>query len=195
MKALLLNCSLEKGHKETDTEQLLDRSALNFQKEKVDVERIHLRDFHIAFGVTSNLNGNDEWPFVFNKICEADIVLLATPVTLGEKSSVATLIIERLEGYHNMKNKKGQHLFYNKVGGIIAVDGGDGGARVAVQSIMYSFSMLGFSIPPHAGTICGESLLNESGVLSAEDNIFQMTSNLINFAEILTFHPIPVVKE
>ncbi|GGF16564.1 hypothetical protein GCM10010954_13970 [Halobacillus andaensis] len=195
MKALLLNCSLEKGYKETDTEFLLDEAAATFQSEKTDVERVHLRDFHITFGITSNLDGNDDWPFIFNKICEADIVLFATPITLGEKSSIATLIIERLQGYHDMKNHKGQHLFYNKVGGVIAVDGGDGGARVAVQSIMYSLSMLGFTIPPHSGSICSESCHPDYISTSIQTQVAKMSTNLINFAEILSFHPIPVMED
>ncbi|MCP3032423.1 NAD(P)H-dependent oxidoreductase [Halobacillus sp. A1] len=194
MKALLLNCSLEKGHNETETETLLNKSALVFQKEQVDIERVHLRDFQITFGITSNLDGNDDWPFIFKKICEADIILFATPITLGEKSSIATLIIERLQGYHDMKNKKGQQLFYNKVGGVIAVEQGEGGARLAVQSIIYSLSMLGFTIPPHSSTICSDPYDTDSTAQTGQ-KVFRMCSNLINFAEIFDFSPIPLIED
>ncbi|WP_173917074.1 flavodoxin family protein [Halobacillus sp. Marseille-Q1614] len=187
MKALLLNCSLEKGCQETETENLLDQAAAVFQQEKVDVERIHLRDFQITFGITSSLDGDDDWPFIFESIRKADIVLFATPIALGEQSSIATLIIERLQGYYDMKDKKGQQLFYNKVGGVIVSDHGDGGSRSAAQSILYSLGMLGFTIPPQSSAICTEGD-------PSNEQIVQTSTNLVNLAEILNFHPIPVLR-
>ncbi|ELK47594.1 NAD(P)H-dependent oxidoreductase [Halobacillus sp. ACCC02827] len=185
MRAILLNCSLEKGSKETDTEQLLDAAARIFQKEKIDVERIHLRDFHIEFGITQKLDQEEDWPFIFEKILEADIILLGTPITMGDKSSLASLVLERLQGYHQMTNQKGQGVFYNKVGGAIIADGGYGGSQAAAQSIQYYLSMLGFTLPPHSSAVCQKHD-------HSKDQIDKMTYNLIHFAEILTFHPIPV---
>ncbi|UOQ43593.1 NAD(P)H-dependent oxidoreductase [Halobacillus salinarum] len=194
MNAVLLNCSLEKGSKETDTEKLLQASAILFQKEKIDIQRIHLRDFHINFGITSTVDSNDDWPFIFEKILEADIVLFATPIAMGDKSSIASLILERLQGYHHMKNRRGQGLFYNKVGGVIVADGGDGGARLAAQSIHYRLSMLGFTMPPESSAICTEPLVNSSEITTEEvhEQVVKMTYNVIHFSELLTFNPIPV---
>ncbi|ASF38632.1 NADPH-dependent oxidoreductase [Halobacillus halophilus] len=195
MKAVLLNCSLEKGTKETDTEKLLHESAQIFQREEIDVERIHLRDFHINFGITDQLDNEDDWPFVFEKILGADILLLATPIAMGDKSSLASLILERLQGYHQLKNRKGQGIFYNKVGGAIVADGGDGGARLAAQSIHYRLSMLGYTLPPHASAICNEKLENpaQSDWDCIEEEVVRMTYNVIHFAELLHFNPIPVI--
>ncbi|MGP4061875.1 flavodoxin family protein [Halobacillus sp. H74] len=195
MKAVLLNCSLEKGKNDTDTEQLLNESARIFQKEKIDVERIHLRDFHIKFGITTEFDQEEDWPFIFEKILEADIVLLGTPIAMGDKSSIASLVIERLQGYHKLRNRKGQGLFYNKVGGAIVADGGFGGARTAAQSIHYSLSMLGFTFPPHASAICNDKLDDQKPKSAAciESDVVRMTYNLIHFSELLMFNPIPVV--
>ena len=40
----------------------------------------------------------DEWPAIFERVIAADILVLLTPIWLGEKSSVCTQIIERLYG-------------------------------------------------------------------------------------------------
>ncbi|ARI79238.1 NADPH-dependent oxidoreductase [Halobacillus mangrovi] len=196
MKAVLLNCSLEKGNKPTDTEKLLHHSAHLFQSEEIDIERIHLRDFHINFGITPKLDGEDDWPFIFEKILEADIVLFATPIAMGDKTSIATLILERLQGYHHMKNRKGQGIFYNKVGGAIVSDEGDGGAPLAAQSIHYRLTMLGFTLPPHASAICTKHFndATASEWACVEKEVHRMTYNLIYFAELLDFNPIPVLE-
>lgn len=79
----IIKLQFRKGTKETDTEKLLHESAQIFQREEIDVERIHLRDFHINFGITDQLDNEDDWPFVFEKILGADILLLATPIAMG----------------------------------------------------------------------------------------------------------------
>jgi multimeric flavodoxin WrbA len=40
----------------------------------------------------------DEWPAIFEKVMAADILVLGMSIWLGEKSSVATQIVERLYG-------------------------------------------------------------------------------------------------
>ncbi|RWZ55287.1 flavodoxin family protein [Halobacillus fulvus] len=197
MRAVLLNGSLEKGNKATDTEKLLHESAKIFKKENVDVDRIHLRDFQIDFGITNTLDGDDDWPFIFEKIKKADILLLATPVSMGDKSSIISLILERLQGYHRMENEKGQGLFYNKIGGTIVDGRGDGGAYAAAQSIVYRLCMLGFTLPPRASAICNETHVKATASEweCIEDDVRTMTYNLIHLAEIFLFHPIPVLND
>ena len=40
----------------------------------------------------------DDWPSLFERVMAADILVLLTPIWLGEKSSVATRVVERLYG-------------------------------------------------------------------------------------------------
>ncbi|MFD1017632.1 flavodoxin family protein [Thalassobacillus hwangdonensis] len=197
MKAVLLNTSLKKGTEASETEKMLHESARILQKERIDTNRFHLRDFQINFGITDRLDGDDDWPFIFEKIKEADIVIIGTPVSMGDKSSIASLILERLQGYETIKNKKGQSIFYNKVGGTIVAGCGDEGAKSASQSILYRLSMLGFTIPPHANAIFRSDWDNQDTNQTEGEfetkNAERMTYNLIHFAELLKFHPIPTL--
>ena len=46
----------------------------------------------------------------------ADILVLGTPIWLGEKSSVCTQMIERLYSSSDNLNEHGQHSCYRRVG-------------------------------------------------------------------------------
>jgi len=39
---------------------------------------------------------NDDWPDIFDEVFSNDILVIGTPIWLGERSSVASLLIERL---------------------------------------------------------------------------------------------------
>lgn len=58
----------------------------------------------------------DEWPKLFEKVMAADILILTTPIWLGEKSSACTRVIERLYGNSSLLNEQGQYAYYGKVG-------------------------------------------------------------------------------
>ncbi len=91
----------------------------------------------------------DEWPELFKKIFSADILIVGTPICLGEKSSIAQKLIERLYVMGGMINDKGQYLFYGKVGGTIITGNGDG-VKHCAMGVLYDLQHLGYSIPPQA---------------------------------------------
>ena len=79
----------------------------------------------------------------------ADIVIIGTPIWLGERSSVCTRVIERLYAQSGQLNEKGQYSFYGKVGGCI-VTGNEDGIKHVAMGVLYSLQHLGFTIPPQA---------------------------------------------
>jgi multimeric flavodoxin WrbA len=86
----------------------------------------------------------DEWPEIFKKVKEADILLIGTPLWLGEKSSIASLAVERLYGGSGLTNEKGQYIYYNKVGGVV-VTGNEDGGKEASRSIIFNTCSGAFS--------------------------------------------------
>ena len=68
----------------------------------VTVDRMRAVDHDIAPGVYPDMREHgatsDEWPRLYERVRGADIIVLATPIWLGEKSSVCTRVIERLYG-------------------------------------------------------------------------------------------------
>jgi multimeric flavodoxin WrbA len=126
------------------------------KKEKVGIDEIRLIDHDVPTGVYPDMTEQgyekEEWPSIFKRIMEADILIVGTPLWLGEKSSIAQKLIERLYGMSGETNNKGQYIFYGKVGGCI-ITGNEDGIKHAAMGILYSLQHVGYSIPPQAD--CG----------------------------------------
>ncbi len=156
LKAIYVNCTLKKSPEVSHTSKLIDVSKKIMEKEKVDVDELRLVDFELASGVYPDMTEHgwekDEWPHLFKKIIAADILIVGTPIWLGEKSSVAQKLIERLYAMSGMTNDKDQYIYYGKVGGCI-ITGNEDGVKHCAMGILYSLQHIGYSIPPQAD--CG----------------------------------------
>ncbi len=117
------------------------------------VEVIRAVDHQIATGVYPDMTEHgwdrDDWPAIFEKVMAADILVLLSPIWLGEKSSVCTQVIERLYGNSHLLNDAGQWAYYGRVGGCI-ITGNEDGAKHCAMNILYSLQHLGYVIPPQA---------------------------------------------
>lgn len=155
LKACLINCSLEKDRTASHTMRLLERIAHVMSEAGAEVDVIHAREHAIAFGMTTDASSGDvvdEWPTIHRRVMAADILVLGSPIWLGAKSSVATLIVERLYAHSAETNDAGQYLYYGKVGGC-AVTGNEDGAKAVAMETLYALQHIGFTIPPQAD--CG----------------------------------------
>ena len=131
----------------------MDVSKAIMINEKVQVDEIRLIDHEVPPGVYPDMTEHgyekDEWPIIFKRVMEADILIVGTPLWLGEKSSICQKLIERLYGMSGETNSKGQYVFYGKVGGCI-ITGNEDGIKHAAMGILYSLQHVGYSIPPQA---------------------------------------------
>lgn len=156
LRAVYVNCTLKRSPAKSHTDTLMDVSKEIMTKEKVTIEHIRLVDHEVANGVYPDMTEHnwekDEWPVLFEKIINADILIVGTPIWLGEKSSIAQKLIERLYAMSGKTNNKGQYLFYGKVGGCM-VTGNEDGVKHCAMGILYSLQHVGYSIPPQAD--CG----------------------------------------
>ncbi len=153
LKVLYINCTLKKAPQKSHTGTLMDVSKTIMVNEKVQVDEIRLIDHEVPPGVYPDMTehgyGKDEWPIIFKRVMEADILIVGTPLWLGEKSSICQKLIERLYGMSGETNSKGQYVFYGKVGGCI-ITGNEDGIKHAAMGILYSLQHVGYSIPPQA---------------------------------------------
>jgi len=153
LRALYVNCTLKRSPEVSNTQGLADRSIAIMRRLGVEVDVIRAIDHDIATGVYPDMTEHgwdrDEWPELFAKVMEADILVLLSPIWLGEKSSVCTRVIERLYGNSHLLNDAGQWAYYGRVGGCI-ITGNEDGAKHCAMNILYSMQHLGFAIPPQA---------------------------------------------
>jgi multimeric flavodoxin WrbA len=198
LRALFINCTLKRSPEGSNTQGLADISIEIMRRQGVEVETIRAVDHDIATGVWPDMTEHgwerDEWPDIYPRVISADILVLCTPIWLGEKSSVCTHVIERLYGNSHLLNDDGQYAYYGRVGGCL-VTGNEDGVKHCAMNVLYSLQHLGYVIPPQAdaGWIGeagpGPSYLDEGSGGPENDftnrNTTFMTWNLLHLARMI----------
>lgn len=153
LKAVYVNCTLKKSPTPSHTRTLMDVSIKIMESEGVDVEVIRFVDHEIPVGVQPDMTkegaSKDEWPKLYEKIINADILVIGTPIWLGERSSIASKLIERLYAMSGLHNDKGQYVYYGKASGCL-ITGNEDGVKHCAMGMLYALQHLGYSIPPQA---------------------------------------------
>lgn len=156
LTAMIINCTLKREADRSHTRLLLSVAEEILRKNGVSVDHLHAASHQIAYGVYPDMTEHgwerDDWPELWQKIGAADILILGTPIWLGEESSLCRVVIERLYGMSGLLNDRGQSIFYGKVGGAV-VTGNEDGVKHCAMSLIYALQHLGYVIPPQAD--CG----------------------------------------
>ncbi|APG60182.1 flavodoxin family protein [Christiangramia salexigens] len=199
LKALFLNCTLKKSPETSNTDAFIDNAAKVFKELDVETEKLRVVDYDVKFGNSSDEGEGDEWPEILKKIKAADMLIIATPIWRGDRSAVAKLINERMDGIMEEANdENGQFPTYNKVAGVM-VDGNEDGAKKAISSIAFDLSEQGFTIPVNA--FCyyvGEAGPGPSYIEANADKheftnnmMLLMAHNMVHLAKTLKEKPYP----
>lgn len=198
LRAVFVNCTLKRPEENSHTALLMGTSAEIMRRNGVSVDEIRLTAHRLAFGVYPDMRehgwDHDDWPDLWERVARANILVVGTPIWLGEESSLCRLLIERLYAMSAMLNDAGQSIFYGKVGGVV-VTGNEDGIKHCAMTVLYALGHLGYTIPPQAD--CG--WIGEAGPGASYgddgagyDNDFTqrnttiMTWNLMHVAKMLT---------
>ncbi|MEM0964286.1 MAG: flavodoxin family protein, partial [Bacteroidota bacterium] len=153
LRAVIVNTTLKRSPQPSHTDTLLDVVRHIFDAVDVTTDSIRLVDYPVAEGVYPDMTEHgapaDAWPELWPRIRDANILVIGSPIWLGEKSSVCQRLIERLYGMSGQLNDEGQYAFYGRVGGCI-VTGNEDGVKHVGMGVLYSLQHLGYTIPPQA---------------------------------------------
>jgi multimeric flavodoxin WrbA len=151
MKVLVLNASLKHGNHLSNTEEVtaLVLEAMRRHGE-VDAETIRLSDKNIPVGLGFRESDDDEWPEIADKLRKADILIMATPIWWGGRSSLMQRVIERMDAFDEEAHA-GRADLLNKVAGIV-ITGSEDGAQATMAGIMEVLSFMNFTLPPQCCT-------------------------------------------
>jgi multimeric flavodoxin WrbA len=200
LSAVVVNCTLKPSPAESNTEALAAVVVEALEENGVAVEVHRALDFDIRPGVTSDEGDGDEWPRLRERIAAADILVIATPTWLGQPSSVAKRVLERMDAMISETDDDGRPIAYGKVGGVV-VTGNEDGAHCCAESLLFNLTHLGCVVPPNADTYWvgdagpGPSYLDAGG----ENHPYtQRTSswcahNLLHMVRIMRENPIPPI--
>ncbi|GJL96389.1 MAG: flavodoxin [Hyphobacterium sp.] len=198
IKALFVNCTLKRSPEASHTDALMDVSRAIMAKQGVAVNSLRLSDHDIALGVYPDMREHgwecDAWPDLWPEVEAADILVVGTPIWLGEESSACRILIERLYAMSGLQNEKGQYIYYGKTAGCV-VTGNEDGIKHVAMSVLYALQHVGYAIPPQAD--CGWIGEAGPGLSYADDgsggpendftqrNTTFMTWNLLHMARLL----------
>ena len=198
LRALFLNCTLKRSPERSHTQGLIDICTAIMEKNGVGVEVLRPIDHDIATGVWGDMTEHgwdkDDWPKIYEKVKASEILVITSPIWLGEKSSVCTQVIERLYATSSDLNEHGQYSYYGRVAGSL-ITGNEDGAKHCCMNILFSLQHLGYVIPPQADAAWlgeagpGPSYLDEGSGGPENDftnrNTTFMTWNLLHMARMI----------
>jgi len=141
LKALFLNCTLNRTPVLSHTEGLIGVAQKIFEANGTSTKVIRPVDYEIPAGLGLDMSltpewEKDDWPKIQKEIDACDILIVCTSVWLGEKSSVCIRTLERMYGYTHLFNEKGQYRDYGKVGATL-ITGNEDGVKHCAMNILF----------------------------------------------------------
>jgi len=151
LKALVLNCTLKPAPTTSSTEVLAQELLDALGKHDVSGEIVRVIDRQVRFGVQIDEGDGDGWPAIREQVLASDILVIATPIWMGQPSAVAKMVLERLDAEIAETDDEGRMLTYGKVAGVAVVGNEDGAHHVSAE-VFQALSDVGFTIPPNGVT-------------------------------------------
>jgi multimeric flavodoxin WrbA len=166
LKALALNGTLKPSSTKdkSSTEKMLQLIADEFSAHDVQTEILRLADYDIKPGVTSDEGDGDAWPEIRGKILAADILVVGTPIWLGQPSSVCKRALERMDAFLEETDDNGRMVSYGKVAAVAVVGNEDGAHHVSAE-LFQAMNDVGFTLAANAVSYwVGEAMANKNFV-------------------------------
>lgn len=153
LKAFGFNCSLKSttSGETSSTDALMKQFFDALLKLDVAGEVVRAADFNIKPGVKSDEGKGDAWPGLRKRLLAADILVIGSPIWLGQPSSVAKRVLDRMDAFLDEKDECGRMPSYGKVAVAVVVGNEDGAHHVGAEVAQALFEV-GFTIPAGGST-------------------------------------------
>lgn len=198
LTATALICTLNPSPKKSSSELLASEAIAELKKHGVESRSFRVVDYNVKFGVATDMGDGDEWPVLRQSILESDILLIATPIWMGQPSAVTKMVLERLDAELSETDDEDRPSMYGKVAAVVIV-GNEDGAHHTSAEIFQSLSDVGFTIPAGGPTYwVGEAMgridyqdLKEKPEKTTETTKI-LAANVAHLARLLKMQNYPV---
>jgi len=197
LRALVLNCTLTSSPAASSTDKLGQEVLDALADHNVAGSMIRVVDRDVRPGVELDMGDGDEWPAIREDLMAADILVLATPTWVGQHSSVAQRVFERLDAELSQTDEEGRLQTYGKVA-VAVVVGNEDGAHHITAVIYQVLSDVGFTIPAAGVTYWnGEAMHTTdykdltSGSEKTDQATKSLAANAAHLAQLLKDTPYP----
>jgi multimeric flavodoxin WrbA len=130
----------------------------------------------------------------------ADILVIGAPIWLGQPSSIAKRVMERMDAFIDEKDSRGRMPSYGKVV-IAAIVGNEDGAHHSIAEILSGLIEVGFSVPAGGATYwVGEAMgSKEYKEFKKPPEVIDkwnkmLAANTAHLARLLKAEPYPGIK-
>jgi multimeric flavodoxin WrbA len=196
LTVLILNGSLKHAPELSNTEELCQQVLAQMEREtKITSTIIRLADYNLPPGVGFEYGKEDDWPRLAKTLIATDIVIFATPIWWGHRSSLMQRVIERMDSFDEGA-LGGREALQNKVAGIV-ITGSEDGAQAVCASLMEVLTFMNFTLPPQCcaywvGEVGGDPKEDRDKRLkskAAGTMAQKLAKNLIYYGQLLKEHP------
>ncbi|WP_371999505.1 NAD(P)H-dependent oxidoreductase (plasmid) [Tistrella mobilis] len=149
IRAFGINCTLKGGDAESSTDLLLSQFLNRLGRDGVETVSIRAVDHDIKPGITADEGPGDAWPEIRRQVLDAQILVIGTPIWLGQPSSVCKRVLERLNAFLTETDEAGRLRSYGRAVALVVVGNEDGAHHVAAE-VYQGLADVGFTIPPNA---------------------------------------------
>lgn len=197
LRGLVLVCTL-KASPAPSSSELIGRQVLDALGENgVESEVVRVVDHDIHFGVSVDEGDGDEWPVLRQKMLDADVLVLATPIWMGQPASVCKMVLERLDAEISETDDEGRLLTFGKVAAV-AVVGNEDGAHHTIAECLQALNDTGFSVAANSGAYwVGEAMQStdyndhDQPPEATASAIKTLAANAAHLARLLAAQPYP----
>ena len=147
-KIIAINCTLKSDESQrSSTDAMIATLGEAFAAHGLEIsETIRIAAHNVKPGVTSDEGDGDDWPAIREKILAHDILIFGTPIWMGQISSVAKRVLERMDAFLSETDEAGRMPSYSKVA-VAAIVGNEDGAHWSSSQIFQSLNDTGWTIP------------------------------------------------
>ncbi len=197
-RAIALNCTLKRSPDESSTDLLLGQVLAALGRHGVAGRDDPRRRPRRRPGVTSDEGEGDAWPAIRRRVLDAEILVVGTPIWLGQPSSVCKRVLERLNAMMTEEGDDGRRVAVDRVAGV-AVVGNEDGAHHVCAEVFQGLADIGFTIPGAGATYWTDETstlrdyrdLDETPEMTASSTS-RLAAHLAHLAAVLSERPYPV---
>ena len=203
LTAIPINCTLKRsGDESSSTDKMIGVIAAELGNRGVELRgTIRIADHDIKPGVTSDEGTGDDWPGIRKRILECDILIFGTPIWLGQMSSVAKRVTERMDAFFSELDENGRMPSFGKVA-VVAIVGNEDGAHNVTATLLQALNDTGWTIPAQAACYwVGEAMhkTDFKDLPSVPENVQglarMVAANAVHVANLLKERPYPGVPK
>ena len=199
LTAIALNCSLKSSNADagSSTHKVLQQVLQALSSYGVAGEIIRVVDHDIKPGVTSDEGAGDAWPAIRRRILAAQILIVGTPIWLGQPSSVCKRVLERMDAFLSETDDRGRMVSYGRVAAVAVVGNEDGAHHVSAE-LYQALNDVGFTLAPNAVAYWVGEAMQKTNYNDLEETpdpvasaIDMLARNTVHLAQMLADSPYP----